>query len=62
MAPQVTTGARGSEPSVVLTLDSEDGQRHYAARMTPDEARAVAIKLLEQAHTIEAFVGLQDWP
>jgi len=62
MIPYVTTGASGTEPSVVLALETEDGQSHYAAHLTPDEARAVAIKLFEQAHTIEAFAGLPDWP
>ena len=62
MIPHVTSGASGTESSVVLALESEDGTFTDAAHMTPDEARKVAIRLLEQAHTVEAFAGLSEWP
>ena len=54
----VTTGLSGTEKQVVLLGDEDK----VLLRMSPDNARRMAIKLLEKAQQIEQPKPTSEWP
>ena len=54
----VTTGTTGTEKQVVLLGDEDT----VLIRLSPDDARRMAIKLLEKAQQIEQPKPVTEWP
>ncbi|WP_166788443.1 hypothetical protein [Cryobacterium sp. TMS1-13-1] len=54
----VTTGTTGTEKQVVLLGDEDE----VLARLSSDDARRLAIKLLEKAQQIEQPAAVSEWP
>ena len=54
----VTTGMSGNERQVVM-LGNED---EVLIRLTPDDARRMARKLIEKVHQIENPKPASEWP
>lgn len=55
----VTTGTSGDDPSVVIILDIEGEPVEH---LSPDEARRLAVQLIETAHRIEHPKAATEWP
>ena len=54
----VTTGTTGTEKQVVLLGDDDE----VLVRLSPNNARRMAIKLLEKAQQIEQPKPASEWP
>ena len=54
----VTTGTTGTEKQVVLLGDEDE----VLVRLSSDDARRIAIKLLEKAQQIEQPKRATEWP